>query len=97
MARDSLPGRTVTRSDCDRPLTSDEIAALLRVNQALSRHRESGALFTAIAEAVAGVLPADRLVVLVPDSDGAATSVYAIHGALKLSEGQRIPDGSVPG
>src|SRR5215468_8404906 len=77
-------------------LAPDQLAALLGISQALSKHREREALFTAVAAAVDGVLPADRLVVLVPDSHGAAVHVYAVHGAQKLFEGERIPDGSVP-
>src|SRR5215472_15193892 len=97
MAHDSSPRHGA--SDGPEPalaLTPAEVAALLRVNQALSRHRDRAALFAAIAAAVEGVLPADRLIVLVPDAHGATVSVYAIHGARKLFEGERIPEGSVP-
>ena len=77
-------------------LTPDQLVALLGIARALSKHRHRQALFAAVAAAVEGVLPADRLIVLVPDSHGAAVNVYAVRGAQKLFEGERIPDGSVP-
>lgn len=84
------------RADHQRELTEDELAALLRISRALSTRRDREALFAALAEAVDGVLPADRLIVLVPDSHCAAVTVYAVRGAEKLYEGERIPEGSVP-
>src|SRR4051794_24326015 len=98
MADDSSPPLSV-KADHARGLLAlapDQLAALLGISQALSKHRNRDALFGAIAEAVEGVLPADRLVVLVPDSHGAALNVYGVRGAEKLFEGERIPDGSVP-
>jgi formate hydrogenlyase transcriptional activator len=80
----------------DRELTRDELAALLAINQALSRHRDRDALSAAIAGAVEGLLPADRLIVLVPGAQRATVSVYAVRGARKLFEGERIPEGSAP-
>jgi formate hydrogenlyase transcriptional activator len=85
----------INRTDHQLELTQGELAAVLRITQASSRHRDREALFAAVAAAVDGVLPADRLIVLVPDSQGAAVSVYAVRGAEKLFEGQRIPEGSV--
>jgi formate hydrogenlyase transcriptional activator len=88
------------RSTSDRPdasaLSVEALAALLRISQVLSKHRDREALFAAIADAVEGVLPAERLVVLVPDLHAAAVNVYAVRGARKLSTGDRIPEGSVP-
>ncbi len=86
----------ISRTDRRFELTQAELAAVLQIIQTLSKHRDREALFTAVAEAVDGVLPADRLIVLVPDSQGAAVSVYAVRGAEKLFEGERIPEGSVP-
>jgi len=77
-------------------LSTAELAALLRISQALSKHRDRTSLFAAIARAVDGIVPAERLVVLVPESGGAEVTVYAVHGATKLFEGERIPEGSVP-
>jgi formate hydrogenlyase transcriptional activator len=77
-------------------LSTTELAALLRISQALSSRRDRSSLFAAIAGAVEGVVPAERLVVLVPGSDGAEVTVYAVHGAAKIFEGERVPEGSVP-
>jgi formate hydrogenlyase transcriptional activator len=98
MAHDSSPPQAgIERTPVDSvALTPGEVTALLRINQALSRHRERATLFAAIAQAIEGVVPADRCVVLLPESNGAAVTVYAVHGARKLFEGERIPDESVP-
>jgi len=78
----------------DRELAPDELAALLGISQALVKHRDRASLFAAIAAAVDGVLPADRLVVVVPDAQGTEFHVYAVHGATKLSAGELVPDDS---
>jgi formate hydrogenlyase transcriptional activator len=80
----------------DAALPAGELNALLRINRALRASRDRQGLVTAIAEAVPGVLPAERLLVLVPAVDGAAVSVYAVRGARKLAPGDRIPEDSVP-
>jgi hypothetical protein len=90
------PGPGIERAGPAPELTPGEIAALLEISQALSKHRDPVSLFAAIAAAVESVLPADRLIVLVPDSHGAAINVYAVRGANKLFAGERIPEGSVP-
>jgi len=77
-------------------LTREELAALLAISQASSRHRDRAPLFAAIAGAVEGLLPADRFVILVPGSQRATVSVYAVRGARKLFQGTRIPEGSAP-
>ncbi len=98
MADDSSPAPSIAvdRAHGRLELTPDQLAALLGISQALSKHRDRQSLFAAVAAAVEGVLPADRLIVLVPDSDGAAVTVYAVRGAQQLFEGERIPEGSVP-
>ena len=82
-------------TDGQLELAPDELAVLLRINRAVSKHRHREALFAAVAEAVDDALPADRLIVLIPDSHGAEVSVYAVRGAERLFEGERIPEGSV--
>ncbi len=77
-------------------LPPDQLAALLAISQALSKHRSRDALFAAVAAAVEGLLPADRLIVLVPDAHEAAVKVYTVRGAEQLFEGERLPDGSAP-
>jgi formate hydrogenlyase transcriptional activator len=89
---DNRPPPRPARSE----MTAAELAALLRISQALNQHRDRQALFAAVAETIADLLPAERLVILVPESPGAALTVYAVRGATKLFEGDRIPDGSVP-
>src|SRR5262245_8740995 len=83
-------------SDAHGPLNAAELAALLRISQALSQHRDRQALFAAVAEAIADLLPADRLIILVPEAQGPTLTIYAVRGAKKLFEGERIPEGSVP-
>jgi len=99
MADESSPPPSVAVDRAHRrleELAPDQLAALLGISHALSKHRNREALFAAVSAAVEGVLPADRLIVLVPDSHGAAVTVYAVRGAQKLFEGERIPDGSAP-
>src|SRR5512144_1943205 len=83
-------------TDGGQGLAQDELAALFRISQALSKHRDREALFGAIAASIEGLLPADRIIVLVPGAQSDAVRVYAVHGAKKLFEGQRIAEGSVP-
>ncbi|MBI1815422.1 MAG: sigma 54-interacting transcriptional regulator [Deltaproteobacteria bacterium] len=86
---------TIDETNRQPELPQDTLAALLGISQALSKHRDREGLFGAIAEEMEGLLPAERLIVLVPDSQGAAVSVYAVHGVVKLFEGERIPEESV--
>jgi formate hydrogenlyase transcriptional activator len=85
----------MTDSGMSAELAPEQLTALLRISRALAAHRDRSSLFAAIAEAVEGLLPAERVVVLVPEIDGAAVSIYAVHGAVKLFEGERVPDDSV--
>ena len=66
MADESSQPAAVGRMPGRLELSADELAALLRISHALSKYRDREALFAAVAEAVEGVLPAERLVVLVP-------------------------------
>jgi transcriptional regulator with GAF, ATPase, and Fis domain len=96
MAHETLRKRLAGGTDGRDALTQDELAALLRISQALSKHRDREELFAAIAASIEGLLPADRIVVLVPGVHSDAVRVYAVHGAVKLFEGQQVPEGSVP-
>jgi formate hydrogenlyase transcriptional activator len=87
--------RMIDRTDRQFELTQGELAALLEISRAVSTHRDRETLFTAVGAAVNGVLPADRLVILVPDSQSTSISVYAVRGAKKLFEGERLSEGSV--
>jgi formate hydrogenlyase transcriptional activator len=77
-------------------LTAAEVAALLRVSQALSAHRERQALFAAVAVEIEALLPVDRLIIVMRESEHAALTVFAVQGAIKLVEGDHIPENSAP-
>ncbi len=89
-----MAGDLAQRSSSE--LARGELAALLRIHQVIGRQLEREPLFAAIAQAIQGFLPADRVIVLVPGVGPAEMSVYAVHGAAKLVEGERIPEGSAP-
>jgi formate hydrogenlyase transcriptional activator len=72
----------------------DELVVLVRVHQALSRHRDRERLLAAIAGTLHEVLPADRLAVVLGAPAGADVHLYGAHGALARHEGQRLPEGS---
>ena len=93
--RRSIAGARVDCTDREDEWRPGELAALLAISQALGKHRDRASLFAAINGAVADLLPAERLLVLVPDSPGAELTLYAVHGAVQLSEGERIPEGTV--
>jgi formate hydrogenlyase transcriptional activator len=97
MADGPPPSESVALDHAGRrlELAQDELAALLAISQALGKHRDRASLFAAIAAAVEGLLPAERLIVLVPGSQAADVSIYAVHGAAKLFEGERLPEGTV--
>src|SRR5262249_1354370 len=73
-------------------LTQEETALLLGVNRALGGHRSRDALSAALARAVAGVIPADRVMVLTRGS----AAVHAIPDGRKLSETSLGDDAPVP-
>jgi formate hydrogenlyase transcriptional activator len=89
-----IDDRMTIRRERDRELAPDELTALLQISQALSKHRDREALFPAIAEATARLLPADRLMIAVPGPRDAALRVYAGTGE-KVLETKRIPDDSM--
>jgi formate hydrogenlyase transcriptional activator len=84
------------RAPLDPAFTQYELSALLEITRAISKHRDREALFAAIGRAIAAVLPADRVVVFLPGPHGATVTVYAVHGAVTLHQGERIAEGSVP-
>jgi formate hydrogenlyase transcriptional activator len=86
--------RIAVQRERDRELAPDELAALLQISQALSKHRDREALFSALAGATARVLPADRLMIAVPGPRDAALRIYAVTGE-KVLETKRIPDDSM--
>ena len=77
-------------------LAPDQLVALLGISQALSKHRDREALFAAIAASIEGLLPADRLVVLVPGAHADAVASTPCTAPRSSSKGSSIPEGSVP-
>jgi hypothetical protein len=82
-----------SRRPSDQPgLAPDQLAALLRINQALSGLRDREALFAAIAGAIEGLVPAERLVVRLPGSQGTPVGIWDVPAGTKVFEGEQIPE-----
>jgi formate hydrogenlyase transcriptional activator len=80
----SLEGETPPEAWRALVAPRDEIAALLRITEAVSGERDRDALLGALAGAFRGVLPADRLLVL---SQGSLpTRVFEVPSGRELSE-----------
>jgi formate hydrogenlyase transcriptional activator len=78
----------------------DELAALGRIQRAVAGHLDRRALFAAVAEALQGVIPLDRVILLLAGGDASALTVYAAHGktGIQFFEGESIARaGSVAG
>jgi formate hydrogenlyase transcriptional activator len=71
----------------------DQLAALLRIQRAVAGHLDRRTLFAAVAEALRGVLPADRVILFVRGDDPDALNVYAAYGddGVRFFEGESIP------
>jgi formate hydrogenlyase transcriptional activator len=88
------------RTAQDLRLARDQLAALVEIHRAVAGHLDRKALFTAVAEALQGVIPVGRVVLLLPGRDPSALTVYAAHGktGIKFFQGETIPRvGSIPG
>jgi formate hydrogenlyase transcriptional activator len=84
----------------DLRLARDQLAALVEIHRALAGHLDRKALFTAVAEAVQGVVPVGRLIFLLPGTDPSALTVFAAYGktGIKFFQGETIPRaGTIPG
>jgi formate hydrogenlyase transcriptional activator len=81
------------RTARDLRLARDQLAALVDIHRAVAGHLDRQALFTAVAEALQGVVPVGRVILLLPGSDPSALSVYAAHGrtGIKFFQGETIP------
>jgi PAS domain S-box-containing protein len=80
--------------------TPEQLAALVEVHRAVAGHLDRRSLFTAIAQALQGLVPVSRSLLLLPSSDPAALTIYASYGKLGLEfyQGQTIARaGSIPG
>src|SRR5438128_2219827 len=81
-------------------LAPDQLAALVEIHRAVAGHLDRRSLFTAIAQALQGVVPVSRSLLLLPGNDPAALTIYASYGKLGLEfyQGQTIARaGSIPG
>src|SRR5437879_9736548 len=92
------------RRRCPRTRNSkrapEQLSALVEIHRAGAGHLDRKALFTAIAQALQGVVPVSRSLLLLPGNDPAALTIYASYGKLGLEfyEGQTIARaGSIPG
>src|SRR6266850_1564673 len=81
-------------------LAPEQLAALVEIHRAVAGHLDRRSLFTAIAQALQGVVPVSHSLLLLPSSDPAALTIYASYGklALEFYQGQTIARaGSIPG
>src|SRR2546428_857759 len=81
-------------------LAPEQLAALVEIHRAVAGHLDRKSLFTAIAQALQGVVPVSRSLLLLPSNDPAALTIYASHGRLGVEfyQGQTIArTGSIPG
>ena len=63
-------------------LAPDQLAALVEIHRAVAGHLDRKTLFTAIPQVLQGVVPVDRLVLLVPGTDPSTLTVYAAYSKL---------------
>src|SRR5262245_45460836 len=84
----------------DVKLAADQLAALVEIHRAVAGHFDRKALFTAIPQALQGVLPVDHVVLLLPGADPSTFTVYADYSkrGVEFYHGQTIPRaGSISG
>ena len=74
-------------------LARDQLAALVEIQRAVAGHLERGALFMAVADALQGIIPVERVILLLPGSDPAVLTVYAASGktGIQFFEGETVP------
>jgi formate hydrogenlyase transcriptional activator len=77
----------------DLRLARDQLTALVEIQRAVAGHLERKALFMAVADALQGVIPVERVILLLPGSDPAVLTVYAASGksGIQFFEGETIP------
>src|SRR3989449_887951 len=84
----------------DLRLAPGQLAALVEIHRSVAGHLDRKSLFTAIAQALQGVVPVSRSLLLLPSHDPAALTIYASYGKLGVEfyQGQTIArTGSIPG
>jgi formate hydrogenlyase transcriptional activator len=81
------------RTTADLQLARDQLTALVEIQRAVAGHLERKALFTAVANALQGVIPVERVILLLPGTDPAVLTVYAASGreGIQFFEGETIP------
>jgi formate hydrogenlyase transcriptional activator len=77
----------------DLRVARDQLAALVEIHRAVAGHLDRRTLFTAVAEALHGVIPVERVVLLLPGADPAALTVFAAYGktGIQFFEGETLP------
>jgi formate hydrogenlyase transcriptional activator len=77
----------------DLRLARDQLAALVEIQRAVAGHLERKALFMAVADALQGVIPVERVILLLPGGNPEVLTVYAASGkeGIQFFEGETIP------
>jgi formate hydrogenlyase transcriptional activator len=78
----------------------DQLAALVEIQRAVVGHLDRRTLFAAVAEALHGVVPLGRVILLLPSPDPSRLTVFAAYGktGVQFLEGEAIPRaGSIAG
>src|SRR3989442_7781020 len=70
---DELPLRL--QRTLDLRLAPEHLAALIEIHRAVAGHLDRRALFTAIAQALQGVVPVSRSLLLLPSNDPTALTI----------------------
>jgi hypothetical protein len=84
----------------DLRLALDHLAALVAIHRAVAGHLDRKGLFTAIGQALQGVVPVSRSILLLPGTDPSSLTVYGTYGkfGVEFYQGQTIARaGSIPG
>jgi formate hydrogenlyase transcriptional activator len=83
----------LARTAQDLRLARDQLAALVEIQRAVAGHLDRKALFTAVAEALQGVIPVGRVILLLPGRDPSALTVYAAYGqtGIEFFAGETLP------
>jgi formate hydrogenlyase transcriptional activator len=84
----------------DLRLAPDHLAALVAIHRAVAGHLDRKGLFTAIGQALQGVVPVSRSILLLPGTDPSSLTVYGTYGkfGVEFYQGQTIARaGSIPG
>ena len=83
----------LARTAEDLRTARDQLTALVEIQRAVAGHLERKALFMAVADALQGVIPVERVILLLPGGDPEVLTVYAASGkdGIQFFEGETIP------